>query len=200
MWRTARKLGAAWARRKPRSSPALPFLVLVTDPARTPDPVAAAARLPRGAAVIFRGFGRPEAGELAARLASLARRRGLVLLVGADAALAARVGAAGVHLPERNLHLARRLKAARPGWLVTGAAHSRRALVRAARSGVDAALLSPAFASRSPSAGRPLGPVRFTALARGSRIPVLALGGIDARTARRISGAAGLAAVEALSG
>jgi thiamine-phosphate pyrophosphorylase len=176
----------------------LPPLILVTDPDRTPDPVALAERLPRGAGVIFRGFGRQGAGKIARRLAAVARRRGLVLLIGADAL---RVGGAGVHLPERMAHRAGALKRARPGILVTAAAHSLPALVRARRAGADAALLSTAFESRSSSAGRPLGPVRLAALMRRAGLPVYALGGVTTNNAARLlgSGAAGLAMVEGLT-
>lgn len=132
----------------------------------------------------------------------MAKARGLVLLVGADPALAARLGADGVHLPERLLHLAPGLRRSRPGWLVTGAAHGAAALARVRRFKLDAAVVSPVFASRSPSAGRALGPVRFASLARGARgLPVYALGGVTAKTAPRLigAGAAGLAAVDGVN-
>jgi len=38
----------------------LPALLFFTDPARTPDPAADAANLPKGAAVVYRAFGAPE--------------------------------------------------------------------------------------------------------------------------------------------
>lgn len=176
----------------------LPRLFFVTDPARTPDPVAVAARLPPGAGVIYRSFGAADAHEMAARLARLCRRRGLVLLIGADAKLAAAVGADGVHLPERMLPAGRALRHAKPGWLFTAAAHSPLATRRAAAAGVDAALVSPVFASRSPSAGRPLGAARFAVLCRTSPLPVVALAGITTATAARAlaAGAHGIAAVE----
>jgi thiamine-phosphate pyrophosphorylase len=196
----ARTLRRTAARRNPRNH-VLPALLLVTDPQRTPDPLAAAARLPRGAGVIYRAFGDPGAVRIGRALAVLCRRRRLVLLVGADEALAARVGAHGLHLPERNLAQARRIAARRPGWILTGAAHSRAALARAAGCGLAAALLSPVFESKSPSAKRALGPLRFARLVRPARLPVYALGGINGDTAGRLaaSGAIGLAAVEALS-
>ena len=70
--------------------------------------------------------------------------------------------------------------------------------MRAERNGAQAVLLSAVFASRSPSAGPPLGVVRFQSLARSVRAPVIALGGINGRTARRLvaTRAAGLAGVE----
>ncbi len=158
------------------------------------------ARLPRGAGVVLRTLGR--AGEIARApaLAALARRRGLVFLVGADIALAIALRADGVHLPERLAGRARIARRLRPGWIVTAAAHSVPALGRAWRAGVDAAVVSPVFNSRSPSAGVPIGPVRFAAWVRTKRLPVYGLGGIDAKTARRLKGcgAVGLASVDGL--
>jgi thiamine-phosphate pyrophosphorylase len=56
----------------------------------------------------------------------------------------------------------------------------------AARLGADAALLSPVFATRSHPGGATLGPVRFRLLARQAALPVIALGGMDARRARAL--------------
>ena len=179
----------------------LPPLVLLSDPLRLPDPAPAARRLPRGSAVILRDYGARGRDERAARLARLCRARGLVLLVAGDGRLAARVGAQGVHFPEALAGRARAWRRRRPGWLITVAAHSRMALVRAARAGADAALLSPVFTTPSRPSARPLGALRFAALARLSPLPVYALGGLDAALARRLkgSGAAGLAAIGALA-
>jgi thiamine-phosphate pyrophosphorylase len=198
MARTAASLGRRARGRKP-----LPSLLFFTDPARTPEPERQAAALPRGAAVVYRAFGAADAQPRGLRLRNLARRRGLKLLVGADPRLAAALGADGVHLPERLAHRARRLKAARPGWIVTAAAHSPRAARRALRLGADAVVVSPAFPSRSPSAGRPLGPMALARLARSLRPgSVYALGGVNDKTARRLldAGVVGLAAVEGVLG
>jgi len=175
----------------------LPALLFFTDPVRTPDPEVVAARLPSGSAIVYRHFGAADAEGRARRLKVIARARGLKLLIGQDAALAARIGADGVHLPERLAHHAAALKRARPGWLVTSAAHS----LRAARAGqADAVVVSVALPSKSPSAGPALGPVRLAALVRAAGRPVYALGGIDNKTARRLldAGLVGLAAVEGL--
>jgi thiamine-phosphate pyrophosphorylase len=198
LWRTARTLGRLHRRAKPPKSGRgrLPPLLALTDPLRTPDPVALAQRLPRGAGLVYRAFGADGARVMAARLETIAAQRGLMLLIGAgDPALAG----AGVHLPQRMAGTARRFR--RPGRLVTAAAHDGAALRRARLAGCDAVLVSAVFASRSPSAGKPMGPVRFAALARTAGLPVYALGGVNARTARRLikSGAAGLAVVEALT-
>jgi len=122
-------------------------------------------------------------------------------LIGLDWRLAAAVGADGVHLPERAMPLVPRLRHLRPTWLISAAAHGATSIVEAGRWRPHAVLLSPAFPSRSPSAGRALGPVRFAAMARGASMPIIALGGVNARTAKRLlsSAAAGVAAVDALS-
>jgi thiamine-phosphate pyrophosphorylase len=191
--RAARRLEARRGRGK------VPALALFTDPERTRDLAGTVGRLPPGSLVVYRAFGAPDAEQTGRALVRLARRGGLRLLVGADMALAAKIRADGVHLPERLAHLAGPLKRRRPGWLVTAAAHSARAVRRA--QAADAVFISPVFPSRSPSAGRPLGVVRLAALARGSRARVHALGGVRAATVARImmTGAAGFAAVEALS-
>lgn len=177
----------------------MPPLLFFTDPKRTPDPAAVARRLPRGTAIVYRHFGAPDAERQARALLAIARARGLKLLIGRDAALAARIGAHGAHLPEALAWRARALKRSRPGWIVTSAAHS---LSAARRASGDAVVVSVAFPSRSASAGPALGPVRLATLARTCGRPVYALGGIDNKTARRLldTGLVGLAAVDGLAG
>lgn len=189
-----------------RRAEGLPPLILVTDGARLPDPGPAIGRLPPGSAVILRHYEVPDRADLARRMAALCRRRGVRLLIAGDWRLAAAVGADGVHLPEA---LARRgppawggARPRRPGFLVTAAAHSPAALWRAARAGADAALLSPVFATASHPGGGAIGVARFAAWCRGAPLPVYALGGIGARTARLLGGTkiAGVAGLGALAG
>ncbi len=159
-----------------------------------------AARLPKGAAVVYRAFGAADAEVMARRLRAVTRTRGVRLLIGADASLAARVKADGVHLPERLAHCVLRLKRRRPGWLISVAAHDHAAIRRG--RGADAIVLSAVFPSRSPSAGPALGPLRFAQLVRASRAPIVALGGVNKKNAPRLigTGAAGLAAIDGLAG
>ena len=192
----------AWSlsRRAAAQNP-LPPLLLFTDPARTPDPVAAAAALPPGSAVVYRAFGAADALSVAQALRSATARQGVRLLIGADAALAAAARADGVHLPERLAHRAGWIRRSRPDWIVTAAAHALPAARRALAAGADAVVVSAVFPSRSPSAGPPLGPVRFARLVRDIGGPVYALGGVNTKNARRLlaSGAVGVAAVEGLT-
>lgn len=196
------KLAEAASRLNLRNAPSrrFPPLILMTDPQRLADPVAAAERLPPGSAVILRHYGEADRGDLAERLARIARVRGLTLLIGADSALALRVGAHGVHLPEAMVATARGARR-RPGWLVTAAAHGWSALISAAQAGVDAALLSPVFPTLSHPDRRPLGPWQFATLSNRAPLPVYALGGVSENNAARLlsSKAVGIAAIGGLS-
>ena len=178
----------------------LPPLILITDARRLPDPAGAAERLPRGSAVLLRDYGMVGREALARRLAAVARRRGLKLLIAGDAQLAIRIGADGIHLPEARAGEARRWRH-RGNWLITVAAHSRAALRYAAMCGADAALLSPVFATESHPGQRPLEAVGFNRLAAHAPLPVYALGGIDRdNAARLLTGcAAGIAAIGAFA-
>ena len=172
-------LAEAAASLKRAAGSTLPALVLMTDETRLADPLPAACTLPAGSAIILRHYGVPERAALARQLVAIARRRGLFLLVGEDPALARRVGAAGVHLPERAIRRAGSVRWQRE-WLVTAAVHS-----HAAASHPDV---------------RALGLQRFAALAQASAIPVYALGGIDGARADllHVSGAVGVAGIGGL--
>lgn len=134
---------------------------------------------------------------MAPRLAGVARRRGLKLLIAADPSLALEVGAHGVHWPEARLAEARKWRGR--FMFQTASAHSRRAIDRAAKTGVDAALVSTVFPSTSKSAGAPMGRLAFTRLCQKAPLPLFALGGVKAANALQIADAGGLAAIEGLS-
>lgn len=168
----------------------LPRTWLLTDPRQGDALWTALARLPRGAGVVVRPYGldRAERERLVARVRAIARRRGLMLVLAGDAREATRRRADGVY------------QALRQGrdLVMLATAHDRAELVAAARARADLVLLSPVFPTRSHSGGRTLGPVRFGLLARGSRVPVIALGGMTPERARRLQplGAYGWAAID----
>jgi thiamine-phosphate pyrophosphorylase len=180
---------------KARNGAPLPRAFFVTDPARTPDVLAIVRRLPRGTGVIWRHYGEERRLAMGLALARLCRQRGLILLVSADPALAVRIGASGVHWPERLLRGVR----SRAGMVETTAAHSRAAITRARRLGVDAVIVSTVFPSRSPTAGHAMGALRFRQLSREAPLPAYALGGVDARNAAgAMRYAAGWAAIDSV--
>ncbi|HJO70073.1 MAG TPA: thiamine phosphate synthase [Rhodospirillales bacterium] len=179
----------------------VPPMILMTDAARMPEPEPMVAALPAGSAVILRHYEIGDREPLARALLRLCRARGVKLLIAADVRLARAVGADGIHLPEALVRCDPTQARARrgPGWIVTAAAHGPRALRRAWRARADAALVAPVYATVSHPERPALGPLRFAALCRASPIPVYALGGITAESAKRLahSGAAGIAAIGA---
>jgi thiamine-phosphate pyrophosphorylase len=167
-------------------------LWLFTDAVRMADPLAVAARLPRGlCGVVLRHDQAPGRAALGRALARLCRARGLALSVAGDWRLAAALGA-GLHLRR-----GRRPRGA-PRWLpvATSSAHGVAELRRARREGA-LAFLSPAFATASHPGVAGLGPCRWGLMARrGGK--AAALGGIDGRSVRRLPGCAGAGAIAAL--
>jgi thiamine-phosphate pyrophosphorylase len=165
----------------PRRQP-LPRLWLMTDERQGEALWEALERLPKGAGVVFRHHGlRPrERKETFEKVRKIARRRRLLLL--ADR----RLRADGVH-------------GGRGNGFRSGSAHSLRELKSAERSGALLVFLSPAFPTRSHPGARALGPVRFGLISRQARVPVIALGGVDARKARRLPHIYGWAGIDAWS-
>ena len=163
----------------PRRQP-LPRLWLMTDERQGEALWKALERLPRGCGVVFRHYSlaRGERRRLFERVRKVARRRGLLLL-------------AAPHLRADGVH----------GGLqgFSRSAHSLRELKGAEKAGARLIFLSPAFATRSHPGARPLGPVRFGLIARQARVPVIALGGVDSRNARRLPHIYGWAGIDAWS-
>ena len=162
----------------------LPRLWLMTDERQGERLWRALERLPKGSGVVFRHYclAPPERRRLFERVRQIARRKRLLLLA-AGAPLA---GADGVH-------------GRRGRGLRSASAHTARELRAAERAGAHLVFVSPVFATRSHPEARPLGPLRFMLLARQARMPVIALGGMDAKKARRLRGAYGWAAIDAWS-
>lgn len=187
------------SRAEGRTTLNLPPLLFFTDPDRTPRPWETAARLPAGSGVVFRHFGRDDAYDTARRLREATAGRDGLLLIGLDAELAERVGADGIHLPERALDQAKAMSRARPDWRITGAVHRLQGLEAA--SDLDAVVVSPVFQAGGTSSGKtPLDLPGLTKFVRTSGVPVYALGGIDSSNARSLigSGACGLAGVASI--
>jgi thiamine-phosphate pyrophosphorylase len=186
MLMTAAKLARAAARLNAG------LLALMTDDERLLDPVKAARALPKGSLVIIRARDAKRRRALAEALS--ANTHGLILLAADDPVLAEVLH--GLHLPERRAREAAHWRAVRPGWVITVAAHSSRALHAPY---ADAALLSPVFATSSHPGAPALTPARARMMVRAALVPVLALGGVTSRNAALLSGFSGIAAVDALN-
>lgn len=194
----AAQLKIAAPRRTDRRS--LPALWLLSDDRRLPDPEPALHALGPGCGFIFRQYEALQRETVARNLLRLCRQRRIIFLLAGDWRMAMRIRADGVHLPEHLAYQARAIHTAMPGAIVTAAAHNVRAARRAFLSDADAVLLSPVFETGSHPGSSALGAVRFASAVRHTPLPVIALGGIHARNARRLkgSGAAGIAAISGL--
>ncbi len=168
----------------------------MSDLSRAPHPELIAWALPRGAAFILRDYDAPNRAALARRLQSIATARGVFLILGADARLARKVGADGVHVPSWG---AEGFDPPADDLIVTAACHGAEDIEKAARFGADLALLAPVFPTASHPDAAALGPARFKTVAAQSPLPVLALGGVDETNADLLTGpnVAGLAAIGA---
>ena len=160
----------------------LPDLWLLSDERNDAALEEALRRLPRGSGFIYRHYHLPPRERLARwlDLRRLARSRGHVVIL-ADSALTAREwGADGLYGAPRALYPTSDL-------LTLATAHSLHEIGRANRARADAVLLSPAFPTRSHPGAPALGPVRFRLLAAHASMPVIALGGMTPRRARRLA-------------
>ncbi|RDE04857.1 thiamine phosphate synthase [Sphingomonas aracearum] len=157
----------------------VPHRWFLTDE-RAGDPRPVLRRLPAGTGVVFRHRATPPAERrvLLAEVRRIAARRGLVLTV------------AG----ESHGRRAGRLRQGH-GW----PAHNRVEVRRGAAAGAWVLFVSPVFATRSHPGARALGPARAAALAKRTHIPVVALGGMNARRFAALRGAGfhGWAAIDA---
>jgi thiamine-phosphate pyrophosphorylase len=146
-------------------------------------------RLPRDGGIVFRHYSLPEPERRALFDSVRAAYPGLLLLAG-PASQALLWGADGSH-------------GRRPGTgLRSAPVHSFAEIRAAERDGAALLFLSPVFPTRSHPEARPLGLARFAWLARRTPLPVIALGGMDARRGAKLAsfGAYGWAGIDAWAG
>src|SRR6266568_9647679 len=176
---------------------------LVTDVGRT---AAMALRdLPPGAVVVHlreKDLGGRDLLALAQVVGAACRAAGQLLLVNDRLDVALACGADGVHLPSAGVPPGEARRLLGPDRLVGVSCHGEEDVRRAKEGGADFATFGPLHATPSKLAyGPPLG---LGALARAAQLglPLVALGGIDARNAAeaRRSGAHGVGVIRAWLG
>lgn len=160
----------------------------MTDDRLAVNWVSAVLALPTGSAVIVRHRNSRARESLARALLQVCRRRRVLLIVSEDFQLARRIHADGVHVPERVAQRIPGLRTANKDWVITTSAHNLGARLRAERLLPDAVLVSPLFDTASHAGNTSLGTTRLAAMVAGSRLPCLALGGIDASNVSLVSG------------
>lgn len=148
-------------------------------------------RLPRGSAVIFRHYHLPPSERLMLfdRVRRACRKNGLTLLIAG--AMPEPTRADGYHGRRPRYRFAQ-------SALYSAPAHDRREIRAAERARADIILLSPVFATRSHPNGDVLGLMRFAALRRSTRLPVIALGGMNQKRGYQLKslGADGWAGID----
>jgi thiamine-phosphate pyrophosphorylase len=134
--------------------------------------------------------------DLEREAARLVKSSPVPVLVSSRCDVALAIGAAGVNLPERDISVAdaRRLLGDR---IVGRSVHSVAAAREAEREGADFVIFGPVWPSPSHPGRDSQGLEALSAVARAVRLPVLAIGGVDAERARQCldAGAAGYAAI-----
>lgn len=169
---------------------ALPTTWLMTDERMGERLFPAIGRLPEGSGIILRHYSLPDAERRALFDRARALAQGHLLLLAGPADQARAWGADGSH-------------GRSPGeGLRSAPVHDLDEIRAAERDGADLLFLSPVFATRSHPGAPPLGLDRFAGLVRATRLPVIALGGMDAARAQETAaaGAYGWAGIDAWLG
>ena len=181
-------MGAAIGSPMPPRHP-LPRIWLMTDERMSDGLFDALERVPRGGGVVFRHYSLPpgERRALFRAVRRVARRRGVMLLLGGPAAQAHAWGADGWHGRGRG-----------PGFH-SAPVHNLAELRGARRHRAGLLFVSPVFPTRSHPGAPHLGVACFARLTRLARTPVIALGGVSAGEAARLRafGAYGWAGIDA---
>jgi thiamine-phosphate pyrophosphorylase len=150
----------------------------------------ALARMPKGSGLVFRHYALPHPDRHALFNAArrIARARRIVIVLAGTDQQARAWRADGVH---------GRAGARGHGdqWR-TAPVHNQRELVATRRIAVDLVFISPVFATRSHPGARTLGIRGFEALARAYPGVAIALGGMNARRARKLRHADGWAGID----
>ncbi len=149
---------------------------------------------PQPIGLVFRHYHLPPTARRARydRLKHVAAHHGHLVVLSGSPALARRWRAHGCYGPPGQI------EKRRAGLIAITTAHGMAEIAMANRIGADAVMLSPVFQTRSHPGARTLGPVRFHMIARHAQMPVIALGGVNARRARRL-GAKYWAAIDGFS-
>lgn len=139
--------------------------------------------------------------ELAVALQRETARAGALLFVNdrLDVALAA--GADGAHLGQDDVPVAAARRVVPPGFLLGVSVETVAQATRAEADGADYLGAGPVyFTASKPDASAPTGLPALAEIARATRLPVVAIGGIDETNAAEVAaaGAAGVAVIRAV--
>ncbi|MGH8372657.1 MAG: Nudix family hydrolase [Gammaproteobacteria bacterium] len=137
--------------------------------------------------------------QLAAQVIDICHEHGARIFLNAEPQLAVQLGADGVHLTSRRL-LDLNKRSVPTSFLIGASCHDAAELEHAQTCELDYTMLGPVLPTASHPDAATLGWVRFALLAGNSRLPVYAIGGMQAGDLERIQaqGGYGLAAIRGL--
>ncbi|WP_394730441.1 thiamine phosphate synthase [Altererythrobacter sp. GH1-8] len=140
-------------------------------------------RLPRGSGFVYRHYHLPdhERWRRYNTLKRLARAQDHWVILADSALTACEWGADGIYGAPRALYPRRK------DMIQIAAAHDMAEIAQANRFGTDFVMISPVFATNSHPGAISLGPSRFRALAAKAKMPVIALGGMNAKSAKHLN-------------
>ncbi len=127
---------------------------------------------------------------ICSRLRTMSMAHNALLIVHSQADIARAVGADGVHVAATNMDEipAIRKWLNHDGMTISTSCHGIEELEQAIHFGADFALLSPVFPTSSHPQARQIGAPRFMRLAKGAKLPVIALGGITPENRKQLAG------------
>ncbi len=180
----------------------MPSLIFITDQSAQPYPEQIIDKLPEYAMVILRDYDHENRVELAEALAYMCKQKNIKFLVAGDIFLALRIKADGIHLPQFMISKLSTIKKENTDLIVSVSCHDIESANFAQQNGADLILVAPVFATKShmntfEDANLTLGIEGLKRICDRSKIPVYALGGINAETAVSLecTGVAGIAAI-----
>lgn len=139
--------------------------------------------------------------QIANDLLAATRAAGVPLIINDRVDVALAVGADGIHLGQSDMPIGMARKIGRPDWIIGISAESLADALRAEAEGANYIGVSPVFATPTKSnTAPPLGLDGLREIRAATKIPLVAIGGINRGNAREVisAGADGLAVVSAI--
>jgi thiamine-phosphate pyrophosphorylase len=138
--------------------------------------------------------------ELAVRMKALCSEYGALFIVNdrLDVALAADCD--GVHLGQEDLPVSAARRIVPPGFIIGASAHTPEEALKAERDGADYLGAGAVYPTGSKGDAHTIGIEGFRRVVKSTKLPVVAIGGIDAKNTREViaEGACGISVISAV--
>ena len=171
----------------------LPKIIIVFDDKVFNEKKFSKLKIPKETAFLLRSYKIKERKKIAKQLLKFCKMKKIKLLIGSDIKLAEEINADGIHFPEYMLNkniinkiAIKKIKSMK-NKIITSAAHSLKSIKKAECFGIDAALLSPIFPSKSHPKLKNLGLKKLNKILQKIELPIYALGGINLKNVKSLS-------------